>query len=400
MKTKLDSRQLTFIVILSVALGIRSLGMSIVAPFIANYTISLKFGTIALSGIALGAFSLTQAFFQVPFGKWCDEHGNKRMILIGLFVLIFGLLLSALSSNAYMFIFSRFLQGTGAITAGVYSWISKTVGDEKRADAMGLSSLITSSFSAVALGGGPLLIMLWNVHELYGIATGLVIIVFFAILFLLKDDRDTKKVKLSHEEVAEIAKESRAYLFSKLKNPKFLGFCFIGFLTLFMFMGDFIILPEYADKLVGEVNLWMIFTPSMLIGLVTMKLSVRLIKQSYTKEVSLFAGVLFILGNLIILISHKSLPLLIIASIFSFTAYFVLVNLVPTITNQIANPKFRGSLNGIVNAFTYIGGFIGSAIIGMLWGISPFYAIVLVVILSIVIIILSIIAVPRVKFGH
>ena len=52
MKKKLSNSQLKFIIILGLALGIRNLGMSLVAPFISNYTLELKYGTLALSGIA------------------------------------------------------------------------------------------------------------------------------------------------------------------------------------------------------------------------------------------------------------------------------------------------------------------------------------------------------------
>lgn len=398
MKTQLNKQQLTFIIILAVALGIRSLGMSIVAPFISNFTLSLKFGTIALSGIALGGFSFTQAFFQIPFGNWCDKFGNKKMILIGLLLLILGLALSTVSTNAYIFIISRFLQGTGAITSGVFSWISSEVGEEKRADAIGLTSIIVSAFSAIALAGGPLLILIWNVQELYGIATFLVICVFLIILFALKDNSSHSMKEISKEVREKKSKETSKYIWSFLKDIKFLGFCFVGFFSIFMFMADFVLVPEYADKLVGEVNLWMIFTPSMLIGLIAMKISVIFIKKSYTKELAVFSGILFVVGNAMLIYSKNSLVLLIVSSVFTFTGYFILVNLVPTITNQIAKPEFRGSLNGVVNAFMYIGGFVGSALIGLLWGINENFAIYTVIFLSIVVTIIGFLSVPKIGF--
>lgn len=395
MKKKLSSTQLKFIIILGLALGIRNLGMSLVAPFISNYTLNLKYGTLALSGIALGGFSLTQAFFQIPFGRFCDKFGNKRIILFGLALLISGLALSTFSQNAYIFILSRFLQGTGAITAGVFAWIAKEIEDEKRPDAMGLCSLIISFFIVVALGGGPLLIMIWNVHELYAIATILVIIVFFLILFFLKDDNNKNIMKLTKEEEKTKSKETSAYTMSLLKNKKFLGFCFVGFIALFVYMSTFIIIPEYATKLVGEVNLWMVYTPAMLIGIGSMKISVIFVKRSYSKQVAIIAGIFFILSSIVLIFASNSLTFLIIGSALSFAAYFILTNLIPTATNHIVKAEYRGSLNGIVNAFTYIGGFFGSAITGFLWGIDTRYAIFVIVILAVLVTILGVIAFPK-----
>lgn len=395
MKKKLSSTQLKFIIILGLALGIRNLGMSLVAPFISNYTLNLEYGTLALSGIALGGFSLTQAFFQIPFGRFCDKFGNKRIVLLGLALLISGLALSTFSQNAYIFILSRFLQGTGAITAGVFAWIAKEIEDEKRPDAMGLCSLIISFFIVAALGGGPLLIMIWNVHELYAIATVLVIIVFFLILFFLKDDRSKSSVKLSKKEEKIKSKETSAYTMSLLKDPKFLGFCFVGFIALFVYMSTFIIIPEYATKLVGEVNLWMVYTPAMLIGITSMKISVIFVKKSYSKQVAVIAGIFFVLSSIVLIFASNSLIFLIIGSALSFAAYFILTNLIPTATNHIVKAEYRGSLNGIVNAFTYIGGFFGSAITGFLWGGDTKYAIFVIIVLAVLVTILGVIAFPK-----
>ncbi len=395
MKKKLSSTQLKFIIILGLALGIRNLGMSLVAPFISNYTLELKYGTLALSGIALGGFSLTQSFFQIPFGRLCDRFGNKRIVLFGLALLICGLALSTFSQNAYIYILSRFLQGTGAITAGVFAWIAKEIEDEKRADAMGLCSLIISFFIVAALGGGPLLILIWNVHELYGIATVLVMIVFFLILFFLKDDKDKNQVKLSKEEQAIKSKETSAYTISLLKNWKFIGFCFVGFIALFVYMSTFIIIPEYATKLVGEVNLWMVYTPSMLIGIAAMKISVVFVKKSYSKQVAISASLFFVLAGIVLIFASNSLLFLIIGSALAFAAYFILTNLIPTATNHIVKPEYRGSLNGIVNAFTYIGGFFGSAITGFLWGINSEYVIIVIISLAILVTIIALIAFPK-----
>lgn len=395
MEKKLSSKQLKFVIILGLALGIRNLGMSLVAPFISNYTLELRYGTLILSGIALGGFSLTQSFFQVPFGRFCDKFGNKRIILFGLGLLILGLALSALSQNAYIYIISRFLQGTGAITSAAFAWIGKEIDDEKRADAMGLCSLIISFSIVAALGGGPLLILIWNIRQLYAIATFLVIIVFLLILLTIKDDSKNKKVKMSKEEQAKISKETSLYTMSLLKNIKFIAFCFIGFIAFFVYMSSFIVIPEYATHLVGEVNLWMVYTPGMLIGIAAMKISIIFIKKSYSRQVATIASIFFILAGIMLIFASNSLIFLIIGSALAFSAYFILINLVPTATNYIVKPEFRGSLNGVVNAFTYIGGFFGSAITGFVWGINTKYAIGIILILAIVVTAISLIAFPK-----
>lgn len=58
--------------------------MSLIVSFVAPYTQSLLYGTLAMGGIALGIFSLTQGIFQVPFGALCDKVGSKFVVLLGL----------------------------------------------------------------------------------------------------------------------------------------------------------------------------------------------------------------------------------------------------------------------------------------------------------------------------
>lgn len=125
MKNKLSSREFNFVLILAIALGVRQLSMSIIVPFVSTYTQSLVYGTLALGGVALGIFSLSQGIFQIPFGNLADKIGSKKVILIGLGLLILGLLLACISNNAYIYLLSRALQGSGAITSAAYAWVSQ-----------------------------------------------------------------------------------------------------------------------------------------------------------------------------------------------------------------------------------------------------------------------------------
>ena len=56
------------VVMISLALALRQMSMTIVAPFISTYCKSLSGCTPLLAGLAVGAFGLMQAIFQIPFG--------------------------------------------------------------------------------------------------------------------------------------------------------------------------------------------------------------------------------------------------------------------------------------------------------------------------------------------
>ncbi len=67
--------------------GLRMLGMFIVLPVLALYAETLPGGRDhALVGLALGAYGLTQAILQVPFGWASDRWGRKPVIVAGLVI--------------------------------------------------------------------------------------------------------------------------------------------------------------------------------------------------------------------------------------------------------------------------------------------------------------------------
>ena len=64
--------------------GLRMLGMFIILPVFALYAEHLPGGdSHTLIGIALGAYGLTQAVLQIPFGWLSDRLGRKRYIYRG-----------------------------------------------------------------------------------------------------------------------------------------------------------------------------------------------------------------------------------------------------------------------------------------------------------------------------
>ena len=65
--------------------GLRMLGMFVILPVFAIYAEHLKGGNnLTLVGVALGAYGLTQAILQIPFGWLSDRYGRKPVIYCGL----------------------------------------------------------------------------------------------------------------------------------------------------------------------------------------------------------------------------------------------------------------------------------------------------------------------------
>ena len=80
--------------------GLRMLGMFLILPIFAIYAEGLPGSPSAFQvGLALGAYGLTQALFQLPFGMLSDRYGRKNIIYIGLLLFALGSFVSGYSDD-------------------------------------------------------------------------------------------------------------------------------------------------------------------------------------------------------------------------------------------------------------------------------------------------------------
>ena len=391
-KSKIKKENLILVIVIALALGSRQLAMNIVTPFVAYYAQTLLFGYLVLGGIALGIFNLKQVFCQVPFGNLYDKIGGKKVVLIGLGVLICGLFLSFISNNAYVYVLSRALQGSGAITSAAYSWLSKSVSPEERADSISLVGVVVGLASAIALGGGPVLIKFISVKTLYLASTIIVSLVFLFVLFFVKSDvvENTKKEKIEGKGI---------YLKKIFKDKKFISYLIIAFSANYIGIASFFLIPEYLKLSIGIDSMWKVLTPAILIAIIIMRVSTKFIKKGYVKRVAFLAGIGTIIAGLLLLTESRNLLLLLIESILVFGAYTVVTALIPTVINDFVDDKFRGLVNGIANGCSYLGSFLGATISGLLFSNHLIIALIIILVIGIMFTCTTLIMSNRKKVG-
>src|SRR5215217_3603077 len=119
--------------------GLRLFGMFVILPVFAIYAEHLQGGdNLTLVGIAIGAYGLTQAILQIPFGTWSDRYGRKPVIYVGLAIFAAGSFIAAAAPDIYVVILGRVLQGAGAISAAVMAMAADLTREEHRTKAMAL----------------------------------------------------------------------------------------------------------------------------------------------------------------------------------------------------------------------------------------------------------------------
>jgi hypothetical protein len=79
----------------------RMLGLFLLLPVLSIYATQLPDSSPGLIGVAMGAYGLTQAVFQIPFGRWSDHYGRRPVIAIGLLLFLLGSVVGALAESLW-----------------------------------------------------------------------------------------------------------------------------------------------------------------------------------------------------------------------------------------------------------------------------------------------------------
>lgn len=344
---------------LSLALALRQMSMTIVMPFISTYCKTLTGFTPLLAGLAVGMFGLMQALFQIPFGILSDRYGNKKMVLIGLTQVVIGLVLAYFAKNIFILIFARALQGSGAVIGVAYSWVSGMVDESRRINAMSILGMFISAAAALAFALGPLLRGIMSVNWMFMSCAILLFINELYILFFLKDNKGNSK-----ENIPQVSD-----IHALFKDKTFINMNIAAFINNFMMISVFYAVPIYLSKVTGEEGMWKVFVPAIIAAIIFMKFAVKFVKKGFNNSVLIVS---FLISSLSMLFYfNKSSYIFLLAGTTLFMCgYITLATVVATNVNETVKDSCRGTANGIFNSFQYIGNFVGALVTGAVWSIS------------------------------
>lgn len=357
-KNKKKESKSIFVATLGFALGMRQMAMTMVMPFLSTYSKTLKYDTPMLAGISIGIFGLMQAIFQIPYGIWSDKKGNKIVIVTGLFQVIIGLIIAYFADNIYLLIFARAMQGSGAIIAAGYSWISSSASNAKeRMNAMSIISTIIGVAAASSFAFGPLIHGFVSVKDMFLYSAILIFIAWIIIVIFLKDSKNINVGKsIATKKVLNIL----------IRDKSFVALNLGVFINNFIMTGVFFAIPQYLENITGVDGMWKIFMPTVIIAIIIMRIAVKKldnlgnIKFLITAFISSGIGMLFYFDK-------DSFVFIFLGTLLFMIAYISIGTIVPTLANSILKDEYRGIGNGIINSLQYVGSFIGSIVVAGIW---------------------------------
>ncbi|MFT8930384.1 MAG: MFS transporter [Sporolactobacillus sp.] len=356
-----------FLIVLGFVMGLRELSMTMLNPFISVFGRQLSSSTPFLAGLALGIYGLTNGLFQVPYGIWSDRVGRKKVIILGLLQLFIGLLLAGVTHNIYLFIFARALQGSGAVMGVAYSWVGDTTPVEKSNEAMGFVGMIVAPSAVIAFVVGPMLYQIVNLRWLFIGASALVLAALIGVLF-------EKNEPLTPRE--SDADKWRQF-WHVLRDKNLLLISFLGVIYNFIMACLFFVLPDQFTHYLSLGQLWLVFAPALLIGMIAMKVGTKDADHGHFKRVALFAYLFMGLGFVLL-----TLPVAIcvwLSAICVMSGFMCLTTILPSFVNRNFPEESRGAANGVLQTFTFLGFFLGPTLAGLFVTLHATYLIYLIV---------------------
>jgi MFS family permease len=168
--------------------GLRMLGMFIILPVFALYAEQLQGGSDhTLIGLALGAYGLTQALLQIPFGRLADRWGRKSTIYLGLAIFAAGSFVAAFAQTIYIVILGRVIQGAGAISAAVLALVADLTREESRTKAMAIIGLTIGATFSLSMIAGPVLSRAIGVPGIFAMTGVLALLAAAVVRWLVPD---------------------------------------------------------------------------------------------------------------------------------------------------------------------------------------------------------------------
>ena len=348
--------------------GLRMLGLFLILPVFAVHAATLAGGdNLTLVGIALGAYGLSQAILQIPFGMASDRWGRKPVIYVGLAIFAAGSFVAAGAHDIWTAIAGRTLQGAGAISSVVVALAADLTREQHRTKVMAMIGAMIGLAFAVSLVAAPVLYQWIGMGGLFAL-TGVLCIAAIGVVKGLVPDAPAR-----HSLPQPAAGALRAALAPELLRVN-LGIFVLHLVQMAMFVVLPLRLVEAGLELPAH---WKLYLPVVLISFAFMIPPILYADRRNRPKPVLLGAIALLIGVQALLPLAESVLAHAAAILAFFVAFNVLEALLPSLVSRLAPARARGTAIGVYNTTQTLGLFFGGLAGGWLakhYGASAVYA--------------------------
>lgn len=347
---------------LSLIAGLRFFGLFVVMPLLSLYALNLGTDNMALVGIAISAYAISQIIFQIPFGILGDKYSKRHIIALGLVIFTIGSLICAFANSIEMLIFGRIVQGSGAIGSVVSAKITDLVNEEKRGSAMAFMGIMIFLSFIFAMIIGPSVGHKFGVDKLFlltAILSVFAIILLYAIV--------PKSAHLRYD----VDKDENLYPHI-FKNQDLMILNISVFIQKLLLTFIFTIMPVILvkDLHLATQDIWKVFAISAVLGIFALAPGMIMAEKfKKPKAVVLIAIILFAIAYIYMGLGdfHRSQSTFVIGVVVFFAAFCMQEPILQNLASKYPKIQEKSLSLGIFTTFGYLGSFLGGIIAGNLF---------------------------------
>ncbi len=335
--------------------ALRMLGMFLILPVFAIHAHTLPGGdNLTLVGLALGAYGLTQAFFQIPFGMASDVFGRKRVIILGLLVFAIGSVVAALATDIYWTILGRVVQGAGAISAAITALAADLTREQHRTKVMAMIGSSIGLVFAFSLVIAPVLYAAIGMSGIFWMTGVLALTAIAVVIYLVPEPPPPHP-------------GPRVPLREVLVNTQLLRLNLGIFILHMSQMMMFVVVPGLLIS-TGDLPLashWKVYLPAVLISFVLMVPAIIYAEKRQKLRTVFVSAIILLLLTLLVLGLQGNHFYVVMGGLLSFfVAFNTLEAMLPSLISRVAPPRAKGTALGVYNTTQALGLFLGGALGG------------------------------------
>jgi MFS family permease len=329
--------------------GLRLFGMFIILPVFALYAQGRPGWSLTLVGVALGAYGITQAILQLPFGWVSDRRGRKPIMYMGLACFAMGSFVCASSDLPVVVILGRILQGAGAISAVAIAAAADLTRDSQRTKAMAIIGSTIGVVFAVSFVAAPFLQQAIGVRGIFALTGCLAIAAMLVVRFVVPD--------------APVKQHDRKVSLGAVFRDAELVRLNVGIFVLHaVLMAMFVVVPiGLVHAGVPATSHWGVYLGAVAAGFALMLPGVVGPWSHRERPVFLASIALVAVALAVLTFALDSMGGIVAALVIFFTGFNVLEAKLPALVSKAAPREAVGSATGIYSSVQFLGTFVGGA---------------------------------------